>query len=106
MFNINDRTYRPFADGRYYMAFVESDLGITKLVNGDIEGMEIVGDSIVLPADFHVIDYLIEFNSVPGSAPVDFWKGITVQADGRQAVHIPEGTAFDWANVYIYGRIN
>lgn len=99
---MNRLTYDPYAKGRYYRAFVESD-GVAKLTEKDIEGMDLVDDSIAMPAGFHVVDYIIDFNALAGSAPVDFWKGITILADGRQAVHIPEGTAYDYAHVFIFG---
>ena len=103
---MNRHSYDPKARGRYFHVFVESDGAAASITDKDLDGFTLGTAEIVCPADFHVIDYEIDIHSIAHAAATEYWKGLTIGTDGKQAVHIPDADSFDYADFWIFGYID
>lgn len=100
---MNRYTYDPKSKGRFYQVFIESDAGTAKITSKDIDGFTLGNAEVVCPEGFHVTDYKLDIDSVAHSSSTEFWKGMTIGTDGKQAVHIPDADAYDYLHLWIFG---
>lgn len=90
--------------GRWYKFFIESDGTAYTLTTKEISTAAISGSYLQLPADYHIIDYVVELN-VDSSSAATYEKGIRLYADGKQGVVLPDKANIDYATVWIFANV-
>lgn len=90
-------------NGRWYKIFIESDGSTIKVTNSDID-VEIAGSYLKFPANFHIVERQYDINSVPHATDLSIAIDLRGFADGTQGIYLPNVTAFDYANLYIFGH--
>ena len=97
-------TYNPYAIGRWYRIFIESDGTDRKITQTDIDAseIEISGDYLKMPFAFHVIDVKYDIMSSNGGA-ASALGGLKIYNDGCQAIAIPKADVYDSAYIYVFG---
>lgn len=93
--------YDPLSHGRWYRFFVESGEEVT-ITQGDLT-VQISGQYMKLPENFHIIDTKYDINSVSGGEAASIVTGCRIYADGRQAVALPARDNFDFAYIFVFG---
>lgn len=101
----NNKMYDPYAKGRWYKIFLESDGSKFTITQSDLEGVSVAGTILKTVEHFHILDAIFDVNTVAtGSAQAQ-----TVQlysaADGIQGINLPKVASFDYATIYIFGYI-
>lgn len=96
--------YNPYAKGRWYRLFVESDGTAYTITESDLE-VEISGQYVKMPENFHVLDTVYDIDAVTGGTAADMNKVIRIYNDGRQAISLPASALFDYTYVYVFGYI-
>lgn len=95
--------YNPYAKGRWYRFFIESNGEAITLVESDIEDAVVSGTRIKMPVGFHCMEEIYDISAVPGGTAAGMQHSTYIYADGCQAVNIPAKDLFDWAYVYVFG---
>lgn len=95
--------YNPYAKGRWYRAFIESDGSNYKITNSDFPDATMSGSNFVLPKDFHVIDYLVDFDRTTVDNATNYSKNNRIYADGTNGVSCPPVDSFTHLYLYIFG---
>lgn len=93
----------PYARGRWYQLFIESDG--SKYVKGDCDiEIEISSTYATLPPGFHVVDVIADVTSNAATAANYSWL-TRFNADGTQAIILPPKANFTSAYIYVFGYI-
>lgn len=94
-----NEVYDPFAKGRWYRFFIESDGSEYKLTESDVEGATIDSTFLHLPAGYQIIEKCYQVHSTAA-----FTLNISLKsyADGSQAASLPAKTGFDYGYFYIF----
>lgn len=96
------RGYDPYAKGRWYRFFIESDGSAITLTQSDLEDAVIASGRLKMPKGLHVVDAKYDIHTEAGGS--NTFNHITYYAaDGAQGVAVPGATAFDYGYVYIFG---
>lgn len=93
--------YNPYAIGRWYRLFIESDPEGHKLTQCDIEGAEISGNYVKFPPKFHILQTI---HDIKFTSSVTVTENIKTYADGSEAVILPSKDTFDSGYVYVFGH--
>lgn len=94
--------YNPYAKGRWYRVFIESD-GTTPTLTEDDLGCALSNAYLQMPEDFHVVDVKYDIHSVTTAEVKTNNMAIRLYADGKQAITIAPVTNYDWQYVYVFG---
>lgn len=94
--------YNPYAKGRWYRIFMESD-GTTQTIVEDDLGVTLNGNNINAPKDFHIVDTMYDINCVAHTGTANMAIDLIGYADGTEGIAGPVPKAFDWAYIYVFG---
>lgn len=89
--------------GRWYKIFIESTGSAIKITNSDIH-VEASGNSLKFPEGFQIVDTLYDIHSIPHSGIAQITVDLRGFADGTQGIFMPEASAFDYADIYVFGH--
>lgn len=89
--------------GRWYEAFIESDGSDYTLTTCDLDAA-ISSSTLKLPLGFNVVDVKQNYHmDAPAEAKTININSLKFYADGKIGISLLDKTAFDYANIYIFG---
>lgn len=95
--------YNPYAKGRWYRIFLESD-GETVTVESDDLNITYSANYLVFPKGFHHIDHKYDISSnFTHESTTGVNKVLRFMTDGSQAIEIPPKTHYDYLHLYVFG---
>lgn len=93
--------YNPFAKGRWYKTFIESD-GTARVTTSDFQNPSISSGALVCPMNLRIVDYIVDAHAIEPDSAKTWSKGIRTYAAGMQAVLLPDASTYDYADVYVF----
>lgn len=97
-------SYNPYAKGRWYRFFVESDGSVKTLTESDIKGAVLENNLIKLPVGNRILDVIFDINCIPSATGSMISNEVNLTAEGKQSITLPDASVFDYA--YIYAFVN
>ena len=94
--------YNPYAKGRWFRVFIESDGNTPTITDSDIP-VENSTQYIKFPKDFHVIDVKYDVNSTAGETVANMDVATRYYNDNAQAVSLPPVAHYDYMYLYVFG---
>lgn len=94
--------YNPYAKGRWYRFFIESDGESIKITEMDLE-VQHSSSYLQMPEGFHIVDTKHDIHTVSGGNAANMSHVLRVYADGRQGVILPNKDNFDYGYIYVFG---
>lgn len=99
----NNKMYNPYAKGRWYKFFIESDGNDYTMTTSDIEEAFIAYNYLRFPIGFRVLDHIVDCNT--HAAPTSLLAvNVSALTDGRQGVALPAKENFDYLTMYVFGH--
>lgn len=93
--------YNPRLKGKMIRFFLESDSTNTVIVESELRGSVLSGNSLKLPKGYSILEVLTDFHMVENGTATTFGTR-KVYADGCQAVELPDSKNFDYGYLYIH----
>lgn len=93
--------YDPRLKEKMIRFFLESDSTKITIVESDLVGTVLSGNSVKLPIGYSILEVLTDFHMVKNGTVTTFGNR-KVYADGCQAVEIPDANNFDYGYLYIH----
>lgn len=90
--------------GRWYHAFIESDGTTPKLTVCDLDAT-VSGTTLILPKDFHVIDYKVTSLDLAKSKTLAY-NVCKTNSDTKEVIVIPAVGDFTYMDIQIFGIFN
>lgn len=91
-------------NGKWYHFFIESDGENVTLTTYDLEEVQMSGlQALLFPADFHILDFILDINALEDAGTSSYNKGIKFNGN-KQMVTLPGKTVYDYMDVYVFGH--
>lgn len=100
----NKGDFRPYAKGRWFKVFCETDNNVAKITTTEIDECMIDSNRLMIPHDLHIVDVLCDFNNVEfdtGTANINnVWYALP---NGTKYILLPNVKSWDYGDVWIFG---
>lgn len=96
--------YNPLAKGRWYRAFIQTDGETYTIIKSDLENSISTG-ALVFPTGFHAIEAKLDVHAISNTESLrgTVNNNLTIMADGKFAVELPDKKCFNYMYAYVFG---